>query len=214
MKYIIVCVIMLLLAVVIVGYSRDEYEETQDICRGVLTDKEYLNHMIPHHQVAIDISMMLQKKTKNPKMQDIVRKLLWTQNYEISMMRDLLKNTPEDYIDADDAPINKSYLITRGDLTEPNTVGVSNTYCDPHFFAPEEHADHMKHMKLTDETYIKHMIPHHQVAVDMSKVLLENTTNTYMIHLAYRIIRSQQSEIVLLKDMLENKYHVSSNMLS
>ena len=214
MKYIIVCVIMLLLAVVIVGYSRDEYEETQDICRGVLTDKEYLNHMIPHHQVAIDISMMLQKKTKNPKMQDIVRKLLWTQNYEISMMRDLLKNTPEDYIDADDAPINKSYLITRGDLTEPNTVGVSNTYCDPHFFAPEEHADHMNHMKLTDETYIKHMIPHHQVAVDMSKVLLENTTNTYMIHLAYRIIRSQQSEIVLLKDMLENKYHVSSNMLS
>ena len=32
-----------------------------DICRGKLTDYEYLKHMIPHHQVAIDISIMHQK---------------------------------------------------------------------------------------------------------------------------------------------------------
>ena len=28
---------------------------------------------------------------------------------------------------------------------------------------------------LTDLQYLEHMIPHHQVAVDMSKVLLKNT---------------------------------------
>ena len=50
------------------------------ICNSKLTDLEYLNHMIPHHQVAVDISEMLLKKTKSPIMHDILRKLIWTQN--------------------------------------------------------------------------------------------------------------------------------------
>ena len=57
------------------------------------------------------------------------------------------------------------------------------------------------------------MIPHHQVAVDMSKVLLKNTTNDFMIYLAYRIIRSQQAEIVMLKDLLEKSVYKHTSEL-
>jgi uncharacterized protein (DUF305 family) len=66
-------------------------------------------------------------------------------------------------------------------------------------------------MKLNDKTYLEHMIPHHQVAVDMSKVLIKNTKNDFMIYLAYRIIRSQQGEIILLNDLLNKskKYNQS-----
>ena len=35
-----------------------------DPCALKLTDQEYLHHMIPHHQVAVDISKLLQKKNK------------------------------------------------------------------------------------------------------------------------------------------------------
>uniref|UniRef100_A0A6C0C3P7 DUF305 domain-containing protein n=1 Tax=viral metagenome TaxID=1070528 RepID=A0A6C0C3P7_9ZZZZ len=74
--------------------------------------------------------------------------------------------------------------------------------------------EHIKHMKLDDEMYIKHMIPHHQVAVDMSKVLLKNTKNDFMIYLANRIIRSQQEELILLNDMLSKKiYSYQSNLI-
>ena len=59
-------------------------------------------------------------------------------------------------------------------------------------------------MKLDDKMYIEHMIPHHQVAVDMSKVLLKNTNKDYMVFLAYRIIRKQQEEIYLLNEMKKN----------
>ena len=62
---------------------------------------------------------------------------------------------------------------------------------------------HLKHMKLDDEMYLKHMIPHHQVAVDMSKKLLKNSKNDFMINLAYRIIRSQSAEIIMLSDLLK-----------
>ena len=179
-----------------------------NICRGYLTDKEYLEHMIPHHQVAVDISILLQKKTKNPEMQDILRKLIWVQNYEIQLMRDMAKRLPENDMSTSEIDMVRNYTITIGDLTKPNKVGLTKTYCDPHFFDPKKHMEHMKHMKLDDKMYIKHMIPHHQVAVDMSKKLLKNTKNDFMINLAYRIIRSQQEEIILLNDLL-NKNNIN-----
>ena len=66
------------------------------------------------------------------------------------------------------------------------------------FFKPDDHSKHMHHMKITEKNYLEHMIPHHQVAIDMSKRLLEHTRNDFMITFAYRIIRSQQEEIILL----------------
>ena len=35
-------------------------------CTDTLTDLEYLEHMIPHHQVAIDMSELLIPHTTNP----------------------------------------------------------------------------------------------------------------------------------------------------
>lgn len=184
-----------------------------NICTGYLTDKEYLEHMIPHHQVAVDISILLQQKTKNPKMHEILRKIIWIQNYEIQLMQDMAKGLPEN--DMFTSEINMvGNTITIGDLTKPNKIGLTKTYCDPHFFDPKKHMEHIKHMMLDDKMYIKHMIPHHQVAVDMSKVLLTNTKNYFMIYLANRIIRNQNAEIILLNDMLSKKhYSHQSNLL-
>ena len=173
----------------------------KNICSDNLTDKEYLEHMIPHHQVAVDISIMLQKQSKSVKMQDILRKLIWIQNYEITMMKDMLNTLPDNLSSGIN---NTSYIKTVSDFIEPNKLGLTNTYCDPHFFDPEKHMKHMHHMKLDDIVYIEHMIPHHQVDVDMSKILIKNTKNDMMLFLAYRIIKSQQDEIIMLDDYLES----------
>ena len=173
----------------------------KNICSDNLTDKEYLEHMIPHHQVAVDISIMLQKQSKSVKMQDILRKLIWIQNYEITMMKDMLNTLPNNLSSGIN---NTSYIKTVSDFIEPNKLGLTNTYCDPHFFDPEKHMKHIHHMKLDDIVYIEHMIPHHQVAVDMSKILIKNTKNDMMLFLAYRIIKSQQDEIIMLNDYLES----------
>ena len=74
----------------------------------------------------------------------------------------------------------------------PNTPYLSNTFCDPEFF----NMSHNKNLhNMTDEMYIQHMIPHHQVAIDMSKIILKTTNNDFVINLAYNIISSQQLEI-------------------
>ena len=206
---------LLLILIIILGmlemYVRSRDPPKKNICTGNLTDLEYLNHMIPHHQVAVDISIELQKKTNSPAMQDILRKLIWVQKYEIDLMQELKKTIDrEDGMSIPDN-MNKTYIYTISDLVYPNKKGLTHTYCDPHFFDPEKHMEHIKHMDLTDEMYIHHMIPHHQVAVDMSKVLLTNTTNDFMIYLAYRIIHSQQEEIILLNNLLHSRLYQSSD---
>ena len=193
-------------------HHHHQQKKEKNICRGFLSDLDYLNHMIPHHQVAVDISLMLQKITNSPIMQEILRKLIFNQKMEIWMMNNLKNKLPKN-VTANKNRV-RTYQSTISDFIKPNKLGLTKTYCDPHFFDPKEHMKHIKNMKLDDKMYIEHMIPHHQVAVDMSKVLLKNTSNDFMIYLAYRIIRSQQSEIIILKDLLEkSKVTNSSNLL-
>lgn len=185
-----------------------------NICIDNLTDQEYLAHMIEHHNVAIDISIILQKKSKSVKIQEILRKLIWTQNYEIIMMKDLLNNLP---INISGDINNNIYNETLSDFIKPNKLKLTGTYCDPAFFNRKLHMDHMEHMEITDISYIEHMIPHHQVAVDMSKILIKNTNNDIMLWLAYRIIKNQQEEIILLQDYLyslkNNNFDYQSHLL-
>ena len=196
-------IILVLLVILLCNIMKNRDNFINEPCSDKLTDKEYLLHMIPHHQVAVDISIELQKMSKWPKMQEILRKLIWQQNYEIGMMNEMLKKFPNKM--TDETKMQRLYKSTVSDFTKPNKLGLTKTYCDPHFFDPEEHMKHIKHMKLDDKMYLEHMIPHHQVAVDMSKKLLKNTKNDFMIELAYRIIRSQQEEIILLNDLLKEK---------
>ena len=76
-------------------HKHHKVEETDlDVCRGNLTDKEYLEHMIPHHQVAVDVSIMLQKTSKIPIMQKVLRELVFVQKEEIIIMKEILKEYP------------------------------------------------------------------------------------------------------------------------
>jgi len=52
-------------------------------CTDKLTELEYLDHMIPHHQVAIDMSNLLIPHTKNPTILHLCRDIIRKQSYEI-----------------------------------------------------------------------------------------------------------------------------------
>ena len=170
-------------------------------CANYLSDKDYLLHMIPHHQVAIDISELLQQKSKNPVMHTILRELIWNQTREIMMMKDILHNLPTN-ISEDSITMKRLYINTILDVTK--NAKYKNAKCNPEFFDPELHKQHLSHMYLDEKTYIEHMIPHHQVAVDMSKTLLKHTKNDFMISFAYKIIRNQQDEINYMTELVNN----------
>ena len=117
-------------------------------CDQYLSDKDYLLHMIPHHQVAVDISIEMQQNSTNPVMQDILRQLIWTQNREIMMMKDLLNNLP-DNISSDQLEMDKNYRNTILDFTK--SASDPTAECNPEFFDPQLHKKHMSHMKLDEK---------------------------------------------------------------
>jgi uncharacterized protein (DUF305 family) len=191
--------------------SKSIYKDNfENICKSKLTDQEYLEHMIPHHQVAIDMSKILQKKTEWVELQERLREIIWIQEFEIEIMNNMLRGMP-DRISDSTIKMDKIYTQTLSDFIEPNKLGLINTYCDPSFFDPKKHMHHLSH--ITDDSYIDHMIPHHQVAVDMSKILLENTNNDMLISLAYKIIKDQQQEVINFDILKKLSYRNKSNII-
>jgi len=192
-------VFLLILIITYKSYESFDNFKSDYPCRVFLTDKEFLKHMIPHHQIAIDVSIKHIENTKNVIIMKVLRELIWTQKYEILMMTEELSNKTENISKINS---NQEFIPTISSSIYPNVVGLSNTYCDPSFFSSNMHKHH--NMIKTDKEYILHMIPHHQVAVDMCKMLLKHTKSDFLIYLAYRIIRAQESEIILLNDLLKN----------
>ena len=192
-----------------------QYKEqsTNYPCNHDLTDDEYIDHMITHHEVAVYMSENHLHNTKNPILLDMLRHLIRVQTYEINLMK-RTKITNKTNIDFNDEmsdkniKMDKSYINTQGDFTKPNTLYLSNTYCDPSFFK----MSHKLH-NMTDALYSQHTIPHHQVAVDMSKKILKTTNNDFIIDLAYKIIHNQQLEISQLYHLSKLKNVFESNIL-
>jgi len=62
------------------------------LCHGYVTDDQFLEHMIPHHQMAIDMAQQVLKYTKNPAILAMAREIIWTQQNEIWVMKALLRS--------------------------------------------------------------------------------------------------------------------------
>ena len=172
-------------------------------CTDILSDEEYLIHMIPHHQVAIDMSVLLKPKTTSVDMQILCREIIRTQAYEIFEMKGMQKY--DDNRLKNDI-IERKSVATISDVYNPTPA---NSKCNPLFFKPNDHSKHMETMEINDTSYLEHMIPHHQVAIDMSNRLLLHTNNSYLVYFCRKLIIDQQGEIIFMKNLLESYLYKS-----
>lgn len=215
-KIIITCILILILLTflikgIYINHTHnhniiDKADNTNYPCNKILNDDEYLEHMITHHEVAINMSKNHLHHTTNPLIVDILIDVIRIQTFQVNLM----KNSKNEKNTNNNKTSTNTYRYTQGDFTKPNTPYISNTYCDPSFFD----TSHSKNLhKMTDNMYIEHMIPHHQVAIDMSKRILKSTNNNFIIDLAYKIIYSQQLEIFKLSEILKTKNRFESTIL-
>jgi uncharacterized protein (DUF305 family) len=181
-------------------------------CTDKLTDIEYLVHMIPHHQVAIDMSDMLIPKSTDPIMLHLCRDIIRKQKYEIWEMGLMKSKLPASIFSSQNS--FKEDFITKMDLHSPKMSKAKDGPCNPLFFKPNDHSSHMKGMIITDKSYLEHMIPHHQVAVDMSRRLLLHTNHPYLMDFCRKLIIDQQGEIFYMNSLLKNSYNYQSELLN
>ena len=183
-------------------------------CTDFLTDLEYIEHMIPHHQVAVDMSYMLIPNTQDPIILNLCRNIIRKQKYEIWEMNHMKRQLNDKLFSDEKKAIDTIY--SKLDKYEPLKSKSRDGDCNPLFFKPDDHASHMKGMDVTPKSYLEHMIPHHQVAVDMSKRLLMYTDNSYLIDFCRKLITDQQGEILFMNDLLEMKktWNFNSELLN
>ncbi len=67
----------------------------------------------------------------------------------------------------------------------------------------------MENGKYSDERFIDAMVPHHQGAVEMAEVALENAGHEEIEQLAEDIVSAQESEIEELKDIKQEEFGTS-----
>ncbi len=91
--------------------------------------------------------------------------------------------------------------------TVPAGIGRQGHMASP---ASEDHMPSMAMMDEFDLMFIDMMIPHHQEAIDMARVLLDRSTQEDIIRLATNIIEAQESEIVLMTEWREAWYPEAS----
>ena len=108
MKVLIFFIVLVLITIFLTNLDKIEKFNKVDPCTDYLSDIEFLEHMIPHHQVAIDMSVLLQPITKSPLMKEMCRKIIWQQKYEISVMTVMLEGLP-DSVSNSKKKIKKNY---------------------------------------------------------------------------------------------------------
>ena len=104
----------------------------------------------------------------------------------------------------------KENPMTSLDLYNPN---LSKSVCNPLFFKPNDHSKMMEGMVLNQKKYLEHMIPHHQVAIDMSRRLLLHTNNSYLLEFCRKLIIEQQGEIFYMENLLNKHNYVYKSEL-
>jgi uncharacterized protein (DUF305 family) len=67
----------------------------------------------------------------------------------------------------------------------------------------------MENGEYSDERFIDAMVPHHQGAIDMAEVALENAEHPELLQLAQNVISTQQAEIEELRSIKEQEFGTS-----
>ena len=144
-------------------------------------DVDFARGMIPHHQGAIDMAEIVLKYGKDASVKKLANEIIAAQRKEIAQMRAwLTKNgTLPGGADAEEA--KKAYTEVNAKMHKDMTMTFSGK---------------------ADVDFMKGMIPHHEGAVDMARVVLKFGKDAELRKLADDVVRTQNQEITMMRDWL------------
>jgi uncharacterized protein (DUF305 family) len=152
--------------------------------QGPLSTAEYIEAMIPHHQLAVAMSRIALERTGRPNVKGLAYDIISGQSYEIALMRQWRQEllTPEQ---------REAARPTPGEL---EAVNVDDTLRS------------LERTRTIDYAFLAEMIPHHASALVMSKRALAGDQPPEIRAFAERVIAGQAKEIGLMQAYREEWY--------
>jgi uncharacterized protein (DUF305 family) len=150
---------------------------------GKYSDRRFIDAMVPHHQAAMAMAEVALKNAEHEEIKELSRNIISSQQAEIEELKAIKKKE----VGTSNVPMEMSQEQMRG-------MGVM---MDPQQLANRE---------PFDKAFIDAMIPHHQSAIEMAQVALENSDNPKIKELAQNIISAQKREIEQMKQWRQQWY--------
>ncbi|MBA2713008.1 MAG: DUF305 domain-containing protein [Rubrobacteraceae bacterium] len=152
-------------------------------------DLQFIDQMTMHHEGAIMSSEHMISDSKRPELRKLAASIEKSQSEQVYQMqawrKDWYPNSERTFGMMD--PTRMEEMM--GGTQMENMMGGS--------------MQKMMGGDATDEMFLRMMIPHHQMAVDMSEKALEDAEHPELKDLARKIRDEQSAEIVLMKRYLE-----------
>jgi uncharacterized protein (DUF305 family) len=142
-------------------------------------DAMFLAMMIPHHEQAVEMSMLAATNGASPEVQKLAATIAAAQAPEITEMQSLLE--------------------AGGALSE---LGKHTGHMDG--LLSEEQMNELRNARGAefDRLYLEGMIAHHEGAITMAQNVIDSGGNAAVLTLAQTIIDAQTAEIAQMKQML------------
>jgi uncharacterized protein (DUF305 family) len=165
------------------GHTMGSFDEEQPF------DLQFIDQMIMHHQGAIMSSEHMIADSERPELRQLAENIQESQSEQIEQMQAWRQ---EWYGDAERTfgmmdPTQMEEMMGEGHMEE--MMGGS--------------MQEMMGGDTTDAMFLRMMIPHHQLAIDMSEQALEEANHPELKELAQKIIEEQSAEIELMQGYLE-----------
>jgi len=159
---------------------------------GMMTrpDQFFIEMMIPHHQDAVEMANLALTRAKRPEIKKLAEAIKRDQTREIQQMRGWYKAWYGK--DVPQVPMGTGMMGNRQRMGTGMGMGqgmmTQNGMMHTDLVA-------LKNASDFDKEFVRQMIPHHQMAVHMAQMVLNQKTRPEIRTLAQSIIQSQTAEI-------------------
>lgn len=146
--------------------------------------EDFLESMIPHHEATIDMAKnYLKYGGTNPTLEQLAGEIITTRTSELQQM-ELLEDEIEDMNIRD----------------EQKEIEFLNTYHD--ILNRHQSQEHSSAQDI-EQAFAEQMVSHQQLSVDMAKSILAYTDQNEVRQLAEQIIKTGESEISQLQELIQ-----------
>ncbi|WP_245575128.1 DUF305 domain-containing protein [Meiothermus rufus] len=148
-------------------------------------DIAYMSMMIEHHKGAVEMAQAILKTSKDARIRKAAQEIVTVQKKEIAQLEGWLKAW------YGISPSQRYMQMMRADMQPMMEASMKGMQVMP------------GHAMPVDRAFLEGMIPHHQDAVDMSRLCLQKAARSELRRFCQGVIELQSREIAQFKGWLE-----------